>query len=694
MDLKNKIFNDIKQGKFAFKTVQEIMRGASYIGKNKKAQKAAVAALKELVKQGDILRDGQRRFCTPEQAGAFYGTVQAHEGGFAFVIPDDSEKYGGDFFIPKKSLYGAYDKDRVIAAPVRGTEDEAYVIKILKRGVKRLTGVFYSDVNKCFVRPDNARLPQISVPPSLSLGAENGNKVLCEITAYRSGGANGKIIEILGESGKLQTEELALIREHGLRETFPENVTAEAKNVSGAAVCADGRRDFRDKLIFTIDGADTRDIDDAVSIEVTDGKYFLGVHIADVSHYVSPKSALDKEAYARGTSVYFPDRVLPMLPKELSNGICSLNEDEDRLALSCLMTFDGNGTRLDYEICESIIKSRRKMTYKDVTAICENDEKTCEKYADIVEAVKNMQKLCAVLAEKREDAGCINLDIREAKIYADENGKIVIPDYERGISEIIIEQFMISANEAVAEFLFKNKAPCLYRVHEKPAPEKASMLKTFLGDLGINANFNPENVKPKDFQDILRAAQDKTYFNVINKVMLRSMQKARYGEVNAGHFGLTSKCYCHFTSPIRRYPDLFVHRAVKGVLKENSKALNGYSAFAPTAGKDCSERERIADEAERDVDDLYKLFYMSDKIGEKFDAVISGVTKSGVFCELKNTVEGFVPLETLSDTRFEFFAEKFLLKGDRHTFRLGDEVKICVDNCDFGKMRVMFSIDE
>ena len=694
MDIKQKLLNDIKQEKLSFKTVQEILRAAPYIGKNKKAQKEAVSALKQLEKEGAILRDARRRYCTGKQAGAFYGTVQGNEGGFAFVLPDDKEKYSGDFFVPKKSLFGAYDKDRVIAAPVRGTKAEAYIIKILKRGVKRFAGTFTADGNRLYVRPDNTRLPEVNIAPSLSLDAVDGNKVMCEITAYRSGGApNGKITEILGECGKLQTEELAIIREHGLREQFPEAVTAEAQAVN-ITPSADGRTDLRDKLIFTIDGADTRDIDDAVSLDIKDGKFVLGVHIADVSHYVKPKTALDKEAYARGTSVYFPDRVLPMLPKELSNGICSLNEGEDRLALSCVMTFDKDGTRTCYKIFKSVIKSRHKMTYKDVTAICENDGSVCKKYEDIVSTVKNMQKLSGLLARKRENAGCVNLDIREAKIYIDENGKIVIPDYERGISEIIIEQFMISANEAVAEFLLKNKAPCLYRIHEKPSPEKASALITFLKDLGINAKLNPESVNPADFRDILTCAEDKPYFGVINKVMLRSMQKARYSEINAGHFGLTSDCYCHFTSPIRRYPDLFVHRAVKALLDGNTKALNRYSAFAPAAGTDCSERERIADEAERGVDDLYKLMYMTDKTGEKFDAVISGVTKFGVFCELENTVEGLIPVETLSDTRLEFFPEKFLLKGDKHKFRLGDKIKIRVDNCDFGKMRVMFSIDE
>ncbi len=625
----------------------------------------------------------------------FTGILRANEKGFAFIVPDDKEKYDKDFFVPKRSVNGAYDGDRVLASPVKGTADEASVLSVLLRGRRKIVGTIERAKSFCRMYPDDSRLPEVTVPAALSMDAKDGDKVLCEITAYpKRGYPKGKVLEILGESGDFEAEELSIIRSHGLYGQFPEEVLAEAKRVSEEKINIAYRKDLRDKLIFTIDGEDTRDIDDGVSLEVKDGKYLLGVHIADVSHYVRFRSPLDNEAYARGTSVYFPDRVLPMLPKDLSNGACSLNEGEDRYALSCLMTFDKDGKRLNAEICESVIRSRHKMTYTAVTAICEGEKKACESYADIIDTVKQMEKLCLIMESNRDKAGSVTLDMREAKIYVDEKGEIVIPDYKRTISERMIEQFMIAANETVAEFMQKNKAPCLYRVHETPAPEKAELLLNFVKDLGIPAKCNAENVKPKDFQSILKAAEDKPCYSVVNKVMLRSMQKARYCGSNLGHFGLASERYCHFTSPIRRYPDLFVHRALKEVLRGNKeKCVKLYGGIAESAAADCSDRERIADEAERDVDDLYKLAYMSDRIGESYEAVISGVTSFGVFCELDNTIEGLIPLETLPEDSYEYFAEKFLLKGKKRSFRLGESVKIRVDGCDFGRMRVMFSLN-
>lgn len=625
-----------------------------------------------------------------QNKNSFTATVQGNERGFAFLIPDDKEKYKSDFFVPRSSVNGAYDGDKVLALHVKGTKDEARIIKVLERINKHITGTFERTGGYGRVYPDNAKFPDILIL-QWALTAKDGDKVLCEITNYPAKGLpRGRIIEILGESGDFDAEELSIIRAHGLYEEFPETVLNEAQKVSNQKIVADKRRDLRDKIIFTIDGADTRDIDDAVSLEIKDGKFILGVHIADVSHYVKYRSVLDNEAYKRGTSVYFPDRVLPMLPKELSNGACSLNEGEDRYAMSCIMTFDGEGNRLDCEIFESVINSNRKMTYAEVTAIIGGDKELCKKYADIAESLKNMEKLCLIMERKRKARGEINLDVREAKIYVDGNGEIVIPDYERGISERIIEQFMISANEAVAEFLLKNKAPCLFRVHESPSPEKAGMFLSFVKDLGINAKFDTENVKPKDFLNVLMRAEDKPFYSVVNKVMLRSMQKARYCEENLGHFGLASDCYCHFTSPIRRYPDLFVHRVLKCVLRGES--FQKYTETALSAGTDCSERERIADEAERDVDELYKLVYMSDRIGEVYEATVSGVTNFGIFCELENTIEGLIPLEILPDDTYEFIAEKFLLKGAKSSYRLGDKLKIRVENCDFGRMRVMFSL--
>ena len=689
MTLKERILIQIKSN-FAFKSEHEIVNLNPFIH-TKQARKEAKCILRELEREGKIMRDRKGRYCTPKQAGVFSGTVRGNARGFAFVEPDDKEKFKNDFFIPPHSLCGAYDGDSVLAAPVKGTADEGYIVEITKRGRTRVVGVFSVEGGFGILQPDDAKLPEVAIPLALSLNAKDGDKVLCEITSYpQNRMPGGKVIEILGEGGNFAVEVLSIIRAHGLYSEFPEEVVREAENAAAKPVSADGLRDLREKLIFTIDGADTRDVDDAVSLEFADGKYILGVHIADVSRYVKYRSVVDNEAYARGTSVYFPDAVLPMLPKSLSNGACSLNEGEDRYAMSCVMTFDGDGRRLNYEVFESVINSRHKMTYSDVTAICNGETQACQKYPDLVETVSLMQKLCLTMEKNRDDAGCVNLDVREAKIYTDKNGKIVIPDYERTISERVIEQFMIAANEAVADFASKRGIPCLYRIHEAPSREKVETLTSFLKDLGINAKLDGDDAEPADFQRILKSAADKPYFQVINKVMLRCMQKARYSEENRGHFGLASSCYCHFTSPIRRYPDLFVHRALKEVLR----GRNGlkFKENAKQAGIDTSERERAADEAEREVDDLYKLEYMSERIGEIYDATVSGVTNFGVFCELENTVEGLIPTEYLPDDDYTFFAEKFLLKGRRNSFRLGDKFKIRVDGCDFGRKRVTFSI--
>lgn len=619
----------------------------------------------------------------------FTGVVHGNERGFAFITPDDG---GKDFFVPRRAVCGAYHGDKVLAAHVKGTDDEAYIIKILERSKSAVVGTYLREFNRAYVFPDDSRKPKVFIPAADGGGAKNGEKVVCEITSYRKDKAPaGKVLEILGEEGDVLAEEISIIRAYGLEEEFPLPVLEEAREVSREKVVAGNRRDFRNKLIITVDGADTRDIDDGISLE-RDGKNFvLGVHIADVSHYVKLGSELDKNAYSRGTSVYFPDRVLPMLPKELSNGACSLNEGEDKFAMSCLMTFTPDGERLSYEICESVICSSHRTTYAEITAVCAKDPDICAKYGDLTEVCADMQALCLAMEKRRERLGCVTLDVKEAHIYVDEKGEIIIPSAERTISERMIEQFMISANEAVAEFLQKKSAPCLYRVHESPAEEKAGMFFAFLRDLGVNAKGDKGELKPMDFQQILKSAEGKPFYQIVNKVMLRSMQKARYSDENLGHFGLASECYCHFTSPIRRYPDLFVHRSLKKLLK-SGKADKLYAKIARDAGADCSARERVADECERKVDDLYKLAYMADKIGEEFDAVISGVTSFGVFCELENTVEGLVPLEDLPADEYEFFEEKYLLKGAKHAYSLGAKIKITVAACDLGRMRVLFKL--
>ena len=619
------------------------------------------------------------------------GIVRANERGFAFITPDNG---GNDFFVPRHSLNGAYHGDKVAFSHIKGTADEAVIVKVLERNPSPVVGTLVFERRSAKVFPDDVRRPSLYIPRDCLYGATDGQKVICEITSYPKGRApGGRVLEILGEEGDLYSEEISIIRAHGLREEFPDDVIKEAQKAQKSVLTFENRRDLRDKIIFTIDGEDTRDIDDAISIDLVDGNFVLGVHIADVSHYVKFRSNLDNEAYERGTSVYFPDRVLPMLPKELSNGICSLNEGEDRLTLTCEMTFDKSGKRKSYEIFESVICSRHKMTYPDVTAICEGDSALCEKYADIAERVGLMKDLCLILEERRADRGGVELDVKEAHIYVDEKDEIVIPSAQRTISQRIIEQFMISANEAVAEFMQSKKLPCLYRVHEKPSPEKTADLFAFLRDLGINAKGDCNNPEPKDFRRILTEAAGKPYSSVVNKVMLRSMQKARYCGDNLKHFGLASECYCHFTSPIRRYPDMFVHRALKCELHgDGGKARSFYAPLLEKAGTDCSEKERIADQAERDVDDLYKLAYMSERIGEEFDGVISGVTSHGIYCELENTVEGVVPIEDLPADRYEYLEGKYILKGAKHRFRIGDSIRVQIVSCDLGRMKVIMKV--
>ena len=691
MKLKDKILKSIKSGSLTFKNAKAMCDG---LGVKYSERKTVTKLLGELEDEGEIIKDGQGGYATPEQLGAFRGVVQGNERGFAFIIPEDREAHDGDYFVPRRSLGGAMNKDVVLAVHKRGTEDEAFVVKIIERGMKRVVGTFERDKRAGYVIPDDRRFDSdVYVPLSLCMDARPGDKVVAEITSYpKNAMVGGKIVEILGESGDFYTEELSIIRSYGLIEQFPDEVERQAEEVAAQKISPRGRRDLRGLMTVTIDGEDTRDIDDAVSLERDGENYVLGVHIADVSHYVKLNGKLDREAYARGTSVYFPDRVLPMLPKALSNGACSLNEGEDRYAMSCFMTFDTSGRKLGYDICQSIIKSDRRMTYTAVTGILEGDPALNKKYADVAPMLKDMERLCLQLEKRSKGAGSINLDVKEAHIYVDESGKIVIPDYERSVSHRMIEQFMVSANESVAEFAFKRRAPFLYRVHEKPSPEKASTFFSFLRDLGIAPAGNIYDLSPMDFQKILNGVEDKPYSAVVNRVMLRSMQKARYCEENLGHFGLASSCYCHFTSPIRRYPDLFVHRVLKKLLEgDDGGAKKAYGPIAKQAGIDTSECERRADMAERDVDDLYKVVYMQDKIGEEFDAVISGVTNFAVFAELPNTIEGIMRIDSLPPDNYAFIEDKFLLKGIKHSFRIGEPIRIKVVGCDYGSMRVQFA---
>lgn len=692
MELKNRIIEGIKSGKLAFKTLNEIHSALRLPQSYKKVVRATI---KNLLADGTIVKDHKGAYSTPEQAGVFYARVKGNPQGFAFLIPDGFAERERDFFVSKRRLKGALDGDRVLAVPVRGTEDEATIVKVLERGRRNVVGRLEVYRGCAYVIPDDrAFASDVYIPLSLLGGAEDGDKVVCEITSYPEGKAvGGKVIERLGRDGDFLCEELAIIKSCGLEEKFPYFVDETAQKAAGQPIVLGERRDLRELLTVTIDGIDTRDIDDAVSLEIADGNFRLGVHIADVSHYVKPNGCIDKCAYERGTSVYFPDRVLPMLPKALSNGACSLNEGEERYAMSVFITFSPDGEVLNSELCESVIVSDRRMTYDEVTAILQSDENRGGNGDEIARMLKDMERLCLLLEGRRKALGEVSLDVKEAHIYVNERNEIVIPDCERTISHRMIEQFMVSANEAVARLAFCKKAPFLYRVHERPSPEKTQLLYSFLRDLGVNAKGDAEQATPTDYQKILNAVEGKPYASVVNKVMLRSMQKARYSEENFGHFGLASECYCHFTSPIRRYPDLFVHRVLKCILHGDlACAMEKFAPVARQAAIDTSERERRADAAERDVDDLYKVAYMQERLGESFDAVISGVVESGIFCELSNTVEGMVRLESLPDDSYDYFPEKFLLKGRRHSFRIGDRVKIVVAGCDLASRRIQFTL--
>lgn len=692
MNIEEKIIEKFEDGTLTFADERTICR---LLHVRPSEYKAIGKILRSLEKEGVIMQDRFGAYATPQQLGAIVGTVHAHTKGFAFLIPQQRQEGEKDYFIPHRSLNGALNKDTVLAVRVRGTEDEVQVVRILQRGDSRIVGTFEKDKRAGYVIPDDNRFDSdIYIPLHLCQNAKSGDKVVCEITSYPKGKMpGGQIIEVLGEGGDFYVEELSIIRSHDLIEEFPYEVEHQAERVSQEAIDLEGRHDLREEFIITIDGEDTRDIDDGVSLVKIDDEYVLGVHIADVSHYVKRGTALDKEAYARGTSVYFPDRVLPMLPQSLSNGACSLNEGEDRYAMSCYMRFDKLGNKLDSKICQSVIHSSHRMTYHQIEDIYNGDEEACATYPDLVEMVANMAQLTKLLQRKRHDKGSIDLDVKEAHIYIDENDELVIPDYERLLSHHIIEQFMVSANESVAEFLQKENLPCLYRVHEKPNEEKAGTLLSFLRDLGVHANLDCENITPKQFAQILKQVEGKPYASVVNRVMLRSMQKARYSEENVGHFGLASDCYCHFTSPIRRYPDLFVHRVLTDALNgQAGQAKEVYGKIAHDSGIDLSACERRADEAERDVDDLYKVVYMSERIGQEFDGVVSGVTNFGVFVELPNTIEGLIQLENLPRDEYELIENTLTLKGHKNAFRLGDSIKIRVDACDWGNMRVLFGI--
>ena len=688
MNAKQTLLQKIKDGTFALLTDDAIAKKLRLKGK---AAEVLGEMLRSSVREGVLCCDLRGRYGTAEQFGAIRGTISGNERGFGFFVPDDPNR--DDLFIPHRALRGAFHKDVVLAfAKNAAMGDEGEVLTILQRGYKELVGTFRRERTGGTLHPDDRKFStDIFITSDHCKGAADGVKAIARIRSYEGRMPVGEITEILGESGDFFVEERALIRAHNLKEDFPPEVLEAAERQAERSPLDDltGRIDLRDDLIITIDGEDTRDIDDAISIRRESGKFYLGVHIADVTHYVRWHSPIDNEAFSRGTSVYFPDRVLPMLPTALSNQICSLNEGVPRLTLSCFMTIDMHGKVLERRVVPSVICSRHRMTYKAVTAIAQGDAEMRAEYPDLVEFVQTAVELTKILKRARESKGGVALDVKEAKILY-ENGTISIPDYERTISHEMIEQFMVLANESVATIMTEKAMPFVYRIHERPGEEKAQDFLTFLREAGVFAKFDPSRVTPADYQNLLRSLEGSPLYALVNRVMLRSMMKAAYSPENVGHFGLASDCYCHFTSPIRRYPDLCIHRIIKESFLAPEKTREKYKKFVTEAAVQSSACEKNAAEAERDVDALYIVAYMQDKIGEEYDATISGVTSFGIFAELANTVEGLVPLETLPDDSYEFVEERFQLRGTKESFHLGEAIRVRVAGVDWGTRRVQF----
>lgn len=663
--------------------------------------------LKELEGEGIIIKTRKKKYGIAERMNLIPGRLQGNKKGFGFLIPDNPDIK--DIFIPAGNLNGAMNNDKVIvrltAGELGSRRSEGEVVKILKRANETVVGTFEGNNSFGFVIPDDPRIYQdIFIAKGDFNGATNGQKVVVKITVWPETRRNpeGVVVEVLGHKDDAGTDILSIIRGHNLPEEFPPEVEKQAAKIPEAVREEDiaRRRDLRGRTIVTIDGEDAKDLDDAVSVEVLEnGNYLLGVHIADVSQYVFEKSHLDKEALKRGTSVYLVDRVVPMLPKRLSNGICSLNPQVERLTLSCDMEIDKKGKVVKYEIYESVIKTKERMTYKDVNRILtDNDPEVMERYKDLVGTFKLMEELMQVLNKRRRARGSIDFEFEETKIVLDEKGRpIGIGPYERGVSERIIEEFMLVCNETVAEHMYWKEIPFIYRVHEDPDPEKIEAFNEFIYNFGYHLKGIAE-LHPKALQQLTDKIKGKKEERIINTLMLRSLKKARYTSASLGHFGLAAKYYCHFTSPIRRYPDLIIHRIIKEDLhgKLNEKRLKELQAIIEGIAEQSSIRERAADEAEREVEDLKKTEYMKARIGEEFDGIISNVTSFGMFVELPNTIEGLVRMSDIEDDYYLYDEVHHMLVGERtrRTFRIGDNVRIRVQNADIATRTIDFVLVE
>ena len=669
------------------------------LGVSKEDRPQLERILLELQEEGKITLSKRGKYAKSE-IKQLVGIFTAHQKGFGFVSIEGEDE---DIFIPADDVNGAMHQDTVevsISPVVTGRRREGKILKIIERGMKQVVCTFDKSENFGFAIPDNPKFgTDIFVPLERSKGAVSGHKVVIEITDYGKRGKHpeGKVIEIIGHINDPGTDILSIVRAYDMPVEFSEKIMRQVENVSNEVSEADmaGRMDIRDWMMVTIDGEDAKDLDDAVSLRMEGENYILGVHIADVSNYVQERSALDVEALKRGTSVYLVDRVIPMLPHKLSNGICSLNENVNRLALSCIMTINPKGEVIDHQIAETVIRTNRRMTYTNVKKILvDRDPEVIAEYEELVPMFEKMEELAKILRKKRMKRGSIDFDFPETKVVLDKSGKpIEIKPYDRNVATKIIEDFMLIANETVAQHFFWQEIPFVYRTHDNPDSEKIHKLSTFINNFGYTIHIGTDEVHPKELQKLLEKIEGSEEEALISRLTLRSMKQARYTTSCTGHFGLATNYYCHFTSPIRRYPDLQIHRIIKETLRGRmkDKRIEHYEEILNEVAKHSSEMERRADEAERETIKLKKVEYMEDHIDEEFEGVISGVMEWGFFVELPNTVEGLVRVTELRDDFYQFYEDTYELVGEatNRRFKLGQKIRVRVLSTD----RIMRTID-
>ncbi|MBM7690994.1 ribonuclease R [Peribacillus deserti] len=699
-----RLLEHMKESSYKPLTVQELEEAFGITDSSE--FKDFVKALVHMEEKVLVVRTRNNRYGLPEKMNLVRGKLTGHAKGFAFVVPDEPGM--DDIFIPPSETKNAMHGDIVLARVSEeksGARREGTIEKIVERGIHEVVGTYTESKSFGFVIADDKKIANdIFIPKGASMGAVEGHKVVVKLVSYPQGGlsAEGEVIEILGHKNDPGVDILSVIHKHGIAVPFPDDVIEQANSVPDTIDESqlENRRDLRDQTIVTIDGADAKDLDDAVTVTRLDnGNYKLGVHIADVSYYVTEGSPIDVEAADRGTSVYLVDRVIPMIPHRLSNGICSLNPKVNRFTLSCDMEIDAEGTVVKHEIFQSVIKTTERMTYSDVNKILvDKDEELRSRYEPLVPMFEDMEELAQVLRNKRMKRGAIDFDFKEAKVLVDEEGhptEVVLR--ERSVAEKLIEEFMLVANETVAEHFHWMDVPFIYRIHEDPKEDKLRRFFEFITNFGYIVKGSANSIHPRALQEIIEAVEGKPEEMVISTVMLRSMQQAKYDPESLGHFGLSADYYTHFTSPIRRYPDLIVHRLIRTYLIEgklDAQTRAKWGTMLPEIAKHTSERERRAVDAERETDDLKKAEFMMDKIGEEYDGIIGSVTSFGMFVELSNTIEGLVHVSVMNDDYYRFDDRHLAMIGERtgKVFRIGDEITIRVSNVNKDERAIDFEI--